>query len=158
MAFQLILISGLPGCGKTSLAKSIVTNSRLNIKHFEADDYFTSNGVYKHNQEEIQLAHDACIANTRQALLDTTVDKVIVANTFIRMHERQPYVDMFLEIDHVTEISFQYPCNGTGSTKDIPQEKLEIMRSRLQYPPLSFMRALREEKARRLQELKKTLL
>jgi adenylate kinase family enzyme len=48
MAFQLILISGLPGCGKTSLAKSIVANSRLNIKHFEADDYFTSNGVLPH--------------------------------------------------------------------------------------------------------------
>ena len=158
MAFQLILISGLPGCGKTSLAKTIITNSRLNIKHFEADDYFIVNGVYTYNQQVIQLAHDQCIANTRQALLDTTVDKVIVSNTFLRMHERQPYVDMFLEIDHVTEISFQYPCNGTGTTKKIPQEKLEIMRSKLQYPPLSYMRTLREEKARRLEELKKTLL
>jgi len=158
MAFQLIMISGLPGCGKSTLAKSIIANSRLNIKHFEADDYFTIDGIYKYDINFKQQAYDQCVERTREALLDHKVDKVIVANTFLTLASRQPYVDMFLEIDHVTEMSFQFPCNGTGSIHDVPQYIIEEMRVKQQNLPLSFMRNLREEKARRLQELKKTLL
>ena len=158
MAFQLILISGLPGCGKSTLAKRIIANSRLNIKHFEADDYFTIDGVYKYDINFREHAYVQCVERTREALLDRNVDKVIVANTFLTLASRQPYVDMFLEIDHVTEMSFQFPCNGTGSIHDVPQCVIEEMRAKQQNLPLSFMRTLREEKARRLQEAKKTLL
>lgn len=158
MAFQLILISGLPGCGKSTLAKRIIANSRLNIKHFEADDYFTIDGVYKYDINFREHAYVQCVERTREALLDRNVDKVIVANTFLTLASRQPYVDMFLEIDHVTEMSFQFPCNGTGSIHDVPQYVIEEMRAKQQNLPLSFMRTLREEKARRIQEAKKTLL
>jgi len=51
---ELFLLRGLPGAGKSTLAKS------LGGKHIEADMYFEYEGKYKFDASRLKEAHDWC--------------------------------------------------------------------------------------------------
>jgi predicted kinase len=99
---KLIIIRGLPGSGKTNLAKHI---SPHNVA---ADDFFMKDGVYKYESSKIKEAHSWCLEQTRQifqkAKRDWTVvfrkeASVVVHNTFTKRWEIQPYIDLAEELD-----------------------------------------------------------
>ena len=56
---ELIIIRGLPGAGKSTLAKSL---GGINI---EADQYFMVDGEYKFDSSKIKLAHNYCQSQTQ---------------------------------------------------------------------------------------------
>ena len=89
----LLLIGGLPGSGKTSLTK-VVANPYGHFQQapaFAADDYFyTSEGVYQFNHEELPAAHQACQARTERAMRHEE-PLIIVHNTFTQYWETIPY-------------------------------------------------------------------
>lgn len=86
---ELVLIRGLPGSGKTTMARQFAIDGFL---HYEADQYFTdSQGNYIYDQEKIRLAHEWCLQMTNAALLDNK--RVVVSNTFTRLSEMTPYFD-----------------------------------------------------------------
>jgi predicted kinase len=84
---NLVLIRGLPGSGKTTLAKRLFPNYRL----CEADQYFTDdNGDYFFDPTQLPDAHADCLKRATE-LLDQGYD-VVVCNTFIKKHHTYPYL------------------------------------------------------------------
>ena len=83
---ELILIRGLPGSGKSTMAKELAL---AGYKHFEADMFFEVNGVYRYEASRIRDAHGWCQQMTRQALSNGR--NVVVSNTFTQLREMEPY-------------------------------------------------------------------
>ncbi len=90
---ELVLIRGLPGSGKSTMAREMVASGFV---HFEADMFFTVDGVYAYDSARIKDAHAWCQRVTRQALREG--QRVVVSNTFTRLQEMKPYQSMAHEI------------------------------------------------------------
>ena len=123
---QLCLIRGLPGSGKSTLARS------LNLCHFETDDFFEVPGKgYCFDPKRLPEAHQWCQEQTRAALEE--VGCVIVSNTFSRIWEMQPYIDMAAELD--AQLVVCVLRSDFGSIHDVPEHVIERMRERWEdYP------------------------
>lgn len=94
---EVILIRGLPGSGKSTLALDLLESSDPDCSHhFEADDFhIDSNGVYRYDATRITEAHDYCFMRFMEVLHDESqLDRLIVANTFSRRWEIQPYISV----------------------------------------------------------------
>lgn len=124
---MLILIRGLPGSGKSTYAKKLVDMleadlfQKTNVKHFEADDFWEDR---EFNPRFLGLAHKKCQENTWDALCQGY--DVVVANTFTRLWEMQPYLDM-------TEDIKVYRMTGDyGSIHNVPKDTIEKMKKRFE--------------------------
>jgi predicted kinase len=85
---ELVLIRGLPGSGKSTMARAMKTH-----RHFEADMFFTDlDGAYLYDASKIKAAHEWCQMNAKWAL--ERGESVVVSNTFTRQFEMAPYFAM----------------------------------------------------------------
>lgn len=117
---MLVLIRGVPGSGKSTHAK-LLKSIRLNpTKHFEADDYWKDR---EFDPKYLHLAHKQCQENTRKALEEGY--DVIVANTFTRIWEMQPYINMVEPV--VYRMTKEY-----GSIHNVPQKTIDKMKQRFE--------------------------
>jgi predicted kinase len=85
---RLLIIRGIPGSGKTTLADKIA--KKINASHFENDTFFTDDqGNYHFDINYHQQAKDECLEKTKEALFAGKI--VVVSNTFIKKSEMEPY-------------------------------------------------------------------
>jgi site-specific recombinase XerD len=86
---DLVLVMGLPGSGKTVIAKKLA--SEKGLIHIEADQFFIDNdtGEYTFDHSLLETAHKWCLAETKR-LLDEG-QRVVVANTFGTTKSRKSY-------------------------------------------------------------------
>ena len=85
---ELILIRGLPGSGKTTLAKEFT-----GYDHHEADHFFEDeNGNYRYDRSQLLAAHRQCLKRTTESLWHGR--SVVVANTFTQWWEMVPYLSV----------------------------------------------------------------
>lgn len=85
---ELVLIRGLPGSGKSTMARAMTTH-----EHYEADMFFTdASGAYNYDREKIKDAHEWCQRETFKALANGK--RAVVSNTFTRLFEMEPYIEM----------------------------------------------------------------
>lgn len=129
---ELILIRGLPGSGKSTFASQIAKGlEQLVFHHFvhiETDMYFNKGKhlEYLFDASKLPEAHQWTQNWCREELKEG--NSVIVSNTFSRIWEMQPYLDMAKEFDcKVTVIT----CEGNyGNIHGVPEETINKMKSR----------------------------
>jgi predicted kinase len=85
---DLIILRGVPGAGKSTVGEL------FQVGVTSTDDYFyDEDGVYKFDQEKLSEAHQWCQDRIEDQMV-RCVEKIVVANTFTREWEMQPYFDM----------------------------------------------------------------
>lgn len=120
---NLILVRGLPGSGKSTVAKS------LGGFHIETDMFWGPE--YKFDMSRIKEAHQWCQNETRNALKLTLYDKVVVSNTFTTAFELLPYFDIAKEFGIKPQVIL---CQGQfGNIHNVPEEVLAKMAGRFEY-------------------------
>lgn len=106
-----IILRGLPGSGKSHLARSIVRNCNKGNDYgshiFSTDDYFIKNGVYNYNFKKLTEAH---MWNQTRVLraLSCNVNPIIVDNTNTCMWEMRSYAGFGVQYGYVLEVLEPY--------------------------------------------------
>ena len=141
---SLMLFRGLPGSGKTTMARAFVKGlntsllpwERITTAHFEADDFFCKTGKYCYEPALVHAAHLECLLKTQRAMQEGT-QIIVVANTFVRLWELDPY--------HKLAIRYNYPVQEiivTGNFPNqhgVPVESIARMQRHFQMRPKQYI-------------------
>jgi predicted kinase len=87
---HLILIRGIPGSGKTFLARKIL--ARSNCKHLEVNMYLERDGEWKYDKQSLKEGHIWCSEQAAEYL--DTGHNVIVSNCFISEYSMSIYAQI----------------------------------------------------------------
>ena len=120
---ELILLRGLPGSGKSSLAKVIGGS------HYEADMYFISEGEYKFDATKLKLAHQWCEGRVYMSMIKS-VEKIVVSNTFTQEWEMEAYYELAKLYGYRVHSIIVENRHGGVNEHGVPEEKLEQMKNR----------------------------
>jgi predicted kinase len=124
---EIVLIRGLPGSGKTTMAKRMIESDCPRHVHVEADDYFTDeDGNYRFIATDINKAHDACYRSASAALRSGLSG--IVSNTFTRLWEMEPYYRLAAAFG--ADVRVMTATGEWENTHGVPKEAVERMRER----------------------------
>ena len=131
---KLILVRGIPGSGKTTLARDLCYTLGCGlpelVDHYEADQYFTdTDGNYNFDASELGAAHGQCLRKTRESL--EAGHTAVVSNTFTTIRELKPYFNLAKEFGIVPVVYLVQ--NEFKNVHGVPFEKLKQMRNRFQY-------------------------
>ena len=125
---ELFLLRGLPGAGKTTLAKSIA-GSKGYVK--EADMFFVNReGEYKFKPSLLGEAHTWC--QEEVDFLMKYEHKVVVSNTFTQEWEMQPYYDLAEKYGYRVYSLIVENRHGGVNEHGVPEEKLVQMKNRFE--------------------------
>lgn len=122
---ELVIVRGPSGSGKFTFARERFGDHIL----CEADQYFMNydTGEYKFDRKSLRAAHEYCQRKAWIAL--QSGDSVVVANTFIRIWEMQPYFDMGFPV-RVFEVIGRFK-----NIHGVPEEVMRRQRERFQFYP-----------------------
>ena len=93
---KVIILSGIPGCGKSTFVHDYNEDSNEWVVGVSADHYFETQNGYKFDPTKLAQAHNNCLSCYLQYLklgLEKGPDVIIVDNTNIYSWERQCYID-----------------------------------------------------------------
>jgi predicted kinase len=87
----LIILRGVPGCGKSTVAEVLSEKGKYPV--CTADDFFMVDGKYEWNPKQLGVAHKWCQDKCRKAL-EAGTERVIIANTSTRTEDYNTYAKM----------------------------------------------------------------
>lgn len=120
---KVLFIRGLPGSGKSTMARAIAEDG--SFVHLEADDYFLFHGVFIYDPSKIKKAHAWCIQKMHESL--NAGKSVVVSNTFLNKQQLRDYFEASYA-HGVRPIVWKAEGNYK-SIHDISDEKLGIMKA-----------------------------
>lgn len=122
----LILLRGLPGAGKSSLAKLLSEEGKYPV--FAIDDYFTNNltGEYHFDFSKNYLAYQQCENLTEQAMSAST-PKVFADNAFTLNWEMEPYFKLAAKYQYLIYVITVEKYHNNENIHDVSKEQLEKM-------------------------------
>jgi len=123
---SLILLRGLPGSGKTTLANLLSENGKYPV--FSVDSYFTDakTGAYNFEFEKNHLAYKQCEEQTRTAL-QQGAEKIFVDNTFTLEWEMENYFKLAAEFRYKIFVVTVENRHGGKNIHAISHKQLEKM-------------------------------
>ncbi len=121
---KLVLIRGLPGSGKSTMAQALCYNP--DWVHQEADQFWMKDGEYLFDASRLREAHEWCQTKKREALAAGC--SVVSSNTFTTVKELRPYFDIAREFNIVPNVFVAQ--NNFGNVHNVPAETLDRMRAR----------------------------
>jgi len=126
----LYLLRGLPGCGKSTLAKSL-SNSMTG--HVEADMFFVDDdGSYNFDGSKLKDAHAWCQEQAEDFMSLYEYETVIVSNTFTQEWEMTPYLEMAERYGYTVFSLIVENRHGGVNEHGVPEEALERMEKRFE--------------------------
>ena len=130
---SIILIRGLPGSGKSSLALLLSENGKYPV--YSVDDYFTDeNGNYNFEHLKNHLAYDECKKNVLKEIQNKT-EKIFVDNTFTLDWEMEPYFKLAKENNYqifvLTTENYHSGVNVHGISMDLINKMAEKYKVKL---------------------------
>ena len=126
---KLLLLRGLPGAGKSTLAKTVYVPQ--GYVHLEADMFFERSGTYKFDPTLLGKAHAWCQWETAKTLKEGK--DVVVTNTFTTLKEIKDYVN--IAKGQNIELIVIHAQGNFQNVHGVPEDKLAAMKARWQpYP------------------------
>lgn len=111
---RLVIIRGLPGTGKSTLAREIA--EKCGFAHYETDQFFEINGFYLHQKKRIGDAIEWCYQKVKAELAEGK--KVVITGTFTKRQSIAPYVDFgvpYLILECTKDYGSVHPVHSDGS-------------------------------------------
>ena len=122
----LILLRGLPGAGKSTVAKMFP-----DARNFEADMYFIApDGTYTFDPSRIKDAHEWCRRNVENTM--SFGKDVVVSNTFTQEWEMKAYYELAEKYEYQVVSLIVENRHGGKNIHGVPDDKLEIMKNRFE--------------------------
>jgi len=130
---ELILLRGLPGSGKTTLAKIILQlRSTDEPEVLSADDFFEDNeGEYNFDSTKLKEAHNYCQFRCSERMRQQKA-KIVVANTFTQEWEMDEYFKMAERYNYRVHSVVVENRHGNENVHGVPEDKLQQMKNRFQ--------------------------
>ncbi|NXV93778.1 NEDD4-binding protein 2-like 1 isoform X2 [Calonectris borealis] len=150
---RLVLLRGLPGAGKSTLARQLKRDYPSAVI-LSTDDFFIENGVYVFEPDFLEDAHKWNQKRAHKAMKNGK-SPVIIDNTNIHAWEMKPYVMMARENRY--EVIFQEPdtpwkFNVQELTRrnihHVPRQKIQRMKEQYEHN-VTFHSVLQSEKPSR---------
>jgi predicted kinase len=128
---ELILLRGLPGSGKTTLAKIILQlRSTDEPEILSADDFFEDNeGDYNFDPTKLKEAHNYCQFRCSERMRQQKA-KIVVANTFTQEWEMDEYFKMAERYNYRVHTVIVENRHGNENVHGVPEDKLQQMKKR----------------------------
>lgn len=136
MKKHLIILRGLPGSGKTTVAE-ILSNIGFtsdDIFNFKAtictaDDFFMDGDEYKFDPNKLGIAHKTCKDKCENAMLNNE-KRVIVGNTSTTEKEIKPYFKLAQKYGYMVISLIVENRHGGKNTHNVPDKAIEKMENR----------------------------
>jgi len=133
MEKNLYIVRGVPGAGKSTLAKSIAKSWQI----FEADKYFIKNGHYEFDFRGLKDAHNSCKRQVHKAMRPSLVNSlfyrnIVVSNTFTQEWEMRFYQIIAKKYGYKVYTIIVENRHGNKNEHGVPDEKVEQMKNRFE--------------------------
>jgi predicted kinase len=130
---ELILLRGLPGAGKSTLAKVILQIRETDEPEvLSADDFFINDrGEYEFDPEKIKEAHNYCQFRCSERMRQQKA-RIVVANTFTQEWEMKIYFDMAERYNYRVHTVIVENRHNSENVHNVPEDKLQKMKERFE--------------------------
>ncbi|XP_006183271.3 NEDD4-binding protein 2-like 1 isoform X1 [Camelus dromedarius] len=151
---HLYLLRGLPGSGKTTLARQLQHDFPRALIFSTDDFFFREDGAYEFNPDFLEEAHEWNQKRARKAMRNG-ISPIIIDNTNLHAWEMKPYAVMALENNY--EVIFREPDTrwkfnvqelARRNIHGVPREKIHRMKERYEHD-VTFHSVLHAEKPSR---------